>query len=125
MPDTRREHGRVAEDAAAAYLVARGIRVIDRNVRFPHGEIDLVAHEGATWVFVEVKSRRADWGDPATAAVTAAKRRRLGRLAQHYLKWKGLGQARCRFDVIAVTLDREGRIREVRHLPAAFAVEAW
>jgi Holliday junction resolvase-like predicted endonuclease len=47
------------------------------------------------------------------------KQRRLVRLAQHYLKWKHLGQARCRFDVVAVTVAKDG-IRAIRHIPAAF-----
>ncbi len=125
MPDTRRGRGRAAEDAAAAYLTRRGMRVAARNVRFPHGEIDLVCRDGDTWVFVEVKSRRADWGDPASAAVTREKQHRLGRLAAAYLKWKRLGHSRCRFDVVAVTLDRDGAIVDLRHLPDAFAAEAW
>ena len=70
-------------------------------------------------VFVEVKCRRASWGDAPAAAVSWGKQRRLTRLAQHYLKWRRLGGARCRFDVVAVTLgDRDALV--VRHLPAAF-----
>jgi putative endonuclease len=125
MPDVRRGRGEAAEEAAASYLTRRGMRVTERNVRFPHGEIDLVCRDGDTWVFVEVKSRRADWGDPPSAAVTRGKRERLARLAAAYLKWKRLGHARCRFDVVAVTLDARGAIVELRHLPDAFAAEAW
>jgi putative endonuclease len=125
MSDPRRGVGRAGEDAAARFLSARGFQVVARNVRFRAGEIDLVCREGLTWVFVEVKGRRADWGDPAAAAVTPGKRRRLMRLAQTYLKWRQLGEPRCRFDVVAVTLDLHGRAAGIEHLRGAFEVEAW
>ena len=111
--------GRQAEDAAAAYLRRAGLRVIERNVRFREGEIDVVCRDGDRWVFVEVKCRRATWGDAPGAAVSWWKQRRLVRLAQHYVKWRRLGDVRCRFDVVAVTLDERGRA-SVRHIEAAF-----
>jgi len=89
------------------------------NVRFPLGELDLVCRDGGAWVFVEVKCRQARWGDAPAAAVEWRKRRRLVRLAQHYLKWRRLGEVSCRFDVIAVTVRDDGTT-DVRHLPAAF-----
>ena len=62
--------GRQAEDAAAAYLRRAGLRVVERNVRFREGEIDVVCRDGDRWVFVEVKCRRATWGDAPGAAVS-------------------------------------------------------
>jgi putative endonuclease len=74
-------------------------------------------------VFVEVKCRRTTWGDAPAAAVSWHKQRRLTRLAQLYLKWRRLGQVRCRFDVVSVTLDARGAF-DVCHVPGAFdAVE--
>jgi putative endonuclease len=125
MPDPRRGLGQACEDAAARYLAARGFRVVARNVRFRTGEIDLVCRDGPIWVFVEVKGRRPDWGDPAAAAVTPLKRRRLMRLAQTYLKVWGLGETPCRFDVVAVTLGEGGLATGIEHLRGAFEVEAW
>ena len=119
MPDPRQALGRDAEEAAARFLERAGLRVVERNVRLQHGEIDLVCHDGDAWVFVEVKCRRASWGDAPSAAVSWRKQRRLVRLAQHYLKWRRLGDARCRFDVVAVTLEDAGAAR-IRHVPAAF-----
>lgn len=119
MADLRQLLGREAEDAAARFLERAGLRVVERNVRFQHGELDLVCHDGDAWVFVEVKCRRASWGDAPSAAVSWRKQRRLVRLAQHYLKWRRLGDARCRFDVVAVTLEDAGATR-IRHFPAAF-----
>ncbi len=123
--DPRRSVGRRGEEEAVRFLEKSGLVILDRNVRSRLGEIDLVARDGATLVFVEVKARRQREGDPPQAAVTGEKQRRLGRLAQHYLKWKGLGEVRCRFDVVAITLDDQDRVKTVRHLPAAFEVEAW
>jgi putative endonuclease len=119
QPDPRHVLGREAEDGAAAHLQRAGLRVVERNVRFREGEIDLVCRDRDVWVFVEVKCRRAAWGDGPEAAVSWGKQRRLVRLAQHYVKWRGLGDVRCRFDVVAVTLGGDGRA-SVRHIEGAF-----
>jgi putative endonuclease len=64
----RKQTGNKGEDLAADYLVAAGYRIVGRNYRCPFGEIDIVAEEGKTLVFVEVKSRRNDaYGSPQTA----------------------------------------------------------
>jgi putative endonuclease len=119
VTDRRRTLGQEAEEAAARFLEGAGLRVIERNVRFTHGEIDLVCRENGVVVFVEVKCRHARWGDAPAGAVSWHKQRRLTRLAQHYLKWRRLDQVRCRFDVVAVTVHDDGT-RHVRHLRAAF-----
>src|SRR5262249_3934508 len=79
----------------------------------------LVCRDREVWVFVEVKCRQERWGDGPGAAVSWWKRRRLIRLAQHYLKWMHITEAHCRFDLVAVTPRSAGRF-EVRHIPAAF-----
>ena len=117
--DQRRTVGLAAEQAAAEFLAKQGLAVVARNVRLPGGEIDLVCRERGRWVFVEVKCRRAAWGDAPGAAVSWAKRRRIVRLAQHWLKFRGEPDGACRFDVVAVTVDDAGRAH-VRHIPAAF-----
>lgn len=101
------------------FLERAGLRVVERNVRFPHGEIDLVCRDGDVLVFVEVKCRQARWGDGPEAAVSALKQWRLTRLAHHYLKWRRLGEPRCRFDVVAVTANGT-EVVAIRHLRAAF-----
>src|SRR6266571_5745811 len=119
MADPRATLGRQAEDAAARALERAGLTVVERNVRFRAGELDLVVRDGPVWVFVEVKARQARWGDAPGAAVEWRKRRRIVRLAQLYLKSRGLDAVPCRFDVVAVTVGDDGLAR-VRHLPAAF-----
>ncbi len=119
MGDPRQTLGRAAEEAAARFLEQRGIRVVERNVRIGRGEIDLVCRDAGVWVFVEVKSRQARWGDAPSAAVSLDKQRRLARLAEGYLKWRRLREPRCRFDVVAVTVDGQ-RLIDIRHIRSAF-----
>ena len=117
--DPRHALGARAERHAARLLEAAGLRVVERNVRLTGGEIDLVCREHDTWVFVEVKARRPGWDDAPSAAVSWVKQRRLVRLAQRYLKWRGLRDVRCRFDVVEVSDDGLGTVT-IRHLRSAF-----
>jgi putative endonuclease len=94
--------GARGEDVASAALTRRGYRIIERNCRSRWGELDLVAYDGETLVFVEVKARRApQFGDPAYA-VDRRKQARLIRLAERYLSRRRLGEPSCRFDVVLV-----------------------
>lgn len=121
---THRVLGAIGETAAAAWLETRGYTVIARNVRTRYGEIDLVSRRGALVVFVEVKSRTSDrFGHPADAIVLR-KRRRLVQLAAMCLQQLGLQHCAVRFDVIAVHLSVDGRVREVEHIPDAFSADA-
>jgi putative endonuclease len=119
VADTRQTLGRAAEEAAARFLQSSGLTVAERNVRFGEGEIDLVCRDDGVVVFVEVKCRRTGWDTAPAAAVSWHKQRRLTRLAQHYLKWRGLTGVRCRFDVVSVTRDRHGAL-DIRHVRSAF-----
>jgi len=102
---TRSEFGRAGEDAAAALLEAQGYRIVGRNVRLPGGEIDIVARDGATVVFVEVKARANGSYGSAARAVDARKRATLRALACDWLQ-VAAPRARARFDV--VTVDANG-----------------
>ena len=119
MADHRRTLGQAAEAEAARVLERAGLAVIERNVRLPEGEIDLVCRDEGVVVFVEVKCRRAGWDESPAAAVSWHKQRRLTRLAQHYLKWRRLDRVRCRFDVVSVIVDARGAL-DVRHVRSAF-----
>ena len=90
-----------AEDMAAAFLRSRGLTILERNYRCRLGEIDLVAREGATTVFVEVRQRRSSSFGGAAASITAAKRAKLLRAARHYMsRLRTLPQ--CRFDALLI-----------------------
>ncbi len=97
--------GDAAETMASEYLAQKGLRVIARNVRYPDGELDVIATEGATLVFVEVRLRASASHGGALASIDANKRRRVIRAARHYLNaYTRDGQhptPPCRFDVIA------------------------
>ena len=105
------------ERVAASALRRRGMRILRRNYRTRHGEVDLIARDGDVLVFVEVKARRR--GDPAEA-VTPEKQRRLTLAALHFLKRHGLLECRSRFDVVAVLWPDEGGDPAVEHYPDAF-----
>jgi putative endonuclease len=115
--------GAEGERAAAEFLEARGYRILDRNYRTKLGEIDLVAEEGRTLVFVEVKVRLNDrFGGPA-AAITPAKQARIARLAQQYVVSRRLGERPCRFDVVLIW-GGDPRTRRIELLPGAFEAPA-
>ncbi len=94
--------GRYGEDVAARYLVAAGMRVLDRNWRCDIGEIDIVARDGNTLVICEVKTRSGlGYGSPLEG-VTRAKADRQRRLAGRWLTAAGLRVPDVRIDVVAV-----------------------
>jgi len=110
--------GDAGEDLACAHLQARGMKVLARNYRCRSGEIDVVAQDGGTLVFVEVKERRGDSHGSAVEAVTAEKRRRVVRAARVYAATHGLSESPIRFDVLAIDWSAEGP--RVRHDAGAF-----
>jgi putative endonuclease len=94
--------GARAERLAAEFLMSRGLAIVTRNFRTRRGEIDLIARDGATLVFVEVRLRRSQFFGGAAASITRAKCARLTSAAQAYLATLG-HEPPCRFD--AVLLD--------------------
>ena len=92
--------GDEAEARAAAYLESRGYRIVERNFRAKVGELDIVAQDGDTVVFVEVRSRSGTSFGLPQETVVASKRRKLIRAAQVYAQARGL-DCPLRFDVIA------------------------
>lgn len=96
--------GRQGEDLAAGYLERAGYRIIERNYRCLFGEIDLVARDGGTIVFIEVKSRRSDRFGPPQASVGPKKQKKMSQIALHYLEQNQLHACKARFDVVAVSL---------------------
>lgn len=102
MINPRIRLGKSGESIAARHLEKLGYCILERNYRSPRGEIDLVARQGHTIVFVEVKTRRNHrYGNPK-AAVTPAKQRKISMVALHYLKSRNQLQARARFDVVTI-----------------------
>ena len=107
------------ERAAAKYLKQQGYRILARQSRSRIGEIDLIALDGETVVFVEVKTRTTQAAGHPTEAITFAKRRQLTRAALGWLKRNKLLEARSRFDVVAITW-RPGDSPLIEHIQNAF-----
>jgi putative endonuclease len=102
MPHPRQTYGEAGEALAARLLRQKGYRIIEANYRTPLGEIDLIARDGDTLVFVEVKARRSlHFGNPKWA-VTPQKQRKISMVALYYLKTTGQSLAKARFDVVAI-----------------------
>lgn len=115
-----RSLGERGEILAARYLRRLGCRIVGRAVRTRMGEIDLVAVDGRTVVFIEVKTRRSgEQGHPAEA-VDLSKQRRLTRLATAYLKRHDLLDNPARFDIVAITWPEGPGRPEIQHFRNAF-----
>jgi putative endonuclease len=114
--------GKLGERAAKKHLRQHGLKFLAANFRSPRGEIDLVFRDGDCLVFIEVKTRSSEeWGRPA-AAVDRERRGRLTRVALDYLRLLKNPPVKTRFDIVEVLL-LDGSVREIRHLPNAFAME--
>jgi putative endonuclease len=95
---TRQRVGAAAEELAARHLLAQGLRIVERNFRVRGGEIDLIALDGQTLVFVEVRLRTHSGFGGAGASITPHKQQRIILAARHYLQ--AHGECACRFDCI-------------------------
>lgn len=111
--------GRSGEEAAAAYLKKEKFRLVCRGFRFQRGEIDIIAYDKDTLVFVEVKTRRGTEFGPPEESVTPFKQRQIRRLAEAYLMQNNLGDVPCRFDILALSPEGKRGYR-VHHIPDAF-----
>jgi len=99
--------------------VGKGFRILDRNYRCRSDEIDVVAEDRGTIVFVEVRERGSDTHGSAVESVTGAKRRRIVRAARVYAATRGLSESPVRFDVVAIDWGPDGP--RLRHDEGAFA----
>lgn len=109
-----RAEGLQSETLACNYLQSIGYKIIERNFSCALGEIDIIALDGSSIVFAEVKSRMSDKYGIGAEAVTAAKMRKIARTAQFYIQRKGLYGRDARFDVLSIMRD------EITHIPGAF-----
>ena len=93
------------EELACEALVERGYAIVTRRYSTKHGELDIVARDGETLVFVEVKTRRdSSFGDPEES-VTLQKQQRLVWMATDYLVRQNVGEVACRFDVVGINTE--------------------
>ena len=110
--------GKKNEKLAVGFLKRRGYRIIERNFRTRMGEVDIIAADGDTIVFVEVKARRSGWYGHPKFAVTPVKQRHVSSAARAYLQETRYTGARARIDV--VTVQYAGDMPTVEHFQNAF-----
>ena len=125
MSVQRQRIGRAAEDLVAARLEAAGWEIVERNARTRYGELDIIAREGRTLVFVEFKAGRdgSSFGpERPVLAVDRRKQQRVRRLATAWMA-EHRGAIRydaIRFDAIGVTFDQTGQVIDLEHWVGAF-----
>lgn len=112
--------GRSGERIAADFLTGKGLEIVETGFRLFRGEIDIIARDGRTLVFVEVKTRGGDEFGRPEESVTAAKQRQIKKIALGYIVERGLEDTNCRFDVVAVSLDQDSNESNVVHFKDAF-----
>ena len=116
-----KELGKAGEEIAVKFLKEKGFEIIERNYRYGHGEIDIIAKdpEDGFTTFVEVKTRKnLEFGEPEYA-MTKTKQKQVKKMAELYLYDKGIEELDCRFDVIAILLQDENN-PSINHYVNAF-----
>jgi putative endonuclease len=114
----RLELGRLGEDLALKTIRRMGYKCIARNYRCPLGEMDLIARDGDTLVFIEIKTRRGKSLAYVKEAVDGRKKRQLSKVALAYMKENHCADVKSRFDVVAVNLG--GHNEEIEVVKNAF-----
>ena len=119
MGRNKKKFGDRGEDLACEYLSSKGFQIIERNYRYGHGEIDIVAKDSEILVFVEVKSRKnLEFGYPEEA-ITEGKKQQIKRIASAYLYEHEIKDTDCRIDVVAI-LFRGKESPSISHIKNAF-----
>lgn len=121
MPDksSNSSLGGVGESIAVTFLKGQGFKIVQCNFRSVCGEIDIIARDGRTIVFVEVKCRKNHNYGPPQLAVTPFKQRQISKAALVWLSKKKLYDAEARFDVVAIVL-HQNDLPEIEHIRNAF-----
>jgi putative endonuclease len=125
MTVRRQRIGRAAEDLVAECLAASGWEIVERNARTRFGELDIVARDGETLVFVEVKAGRESSAFGPERPVLGVDRRKQQRVRRLATAWMGERReapyyAEIRFDAVGVTFDRTDHAVDVEHIRGAF-----
>ncbi|HON57938.1 MAG TPA: YraN family protein [Smithella sp.] len=96
--------GLIGEELAVSFLKKNGYKILEKNYRCPMGEVDIVARDHQSLVFVEVKTRKSDGFGYPEEAVNTKKQKKISRVALHYLQENNLTDELIRFDVVAVLM---------------------
>ena len=121
MPEKRKRLGELAETLTAEHLRRKGYRILTRNYRCRYGEVDIIALDNRTLVFIEVRAKSAAGFGTPQESVGYRKQARLREVARHYLATEQTKGTLCRFDVVAIQFDPESRkVTEFEHIKNAF-----
>jgi putative endonuclease len=125
MTVARRRTGEIAEEFVARRLAKKGWEIVERNARTRYGELDIVARDGRTLVFIEVKGARENRSfgpEKPILSIDSRKQRRVRRLATTWMSERRdqPSYAEIRFDAVGVTLDRRDRPVDVDYVKGAF-----
>jgi putative endonuclease len=116
----RQQFGNQGENEAARFLEQLGYRILHRQLRSRYGELDLVALDGQTIVFVEVKTRGSTSAGHPTEAITLAKQKKITQSALYFLKRKRWLHQKARFDVISIIWPQGTLPPQIQHYINAF-----
>lgn len=115
----KKELGNRGEDIAAKLLIEKGYKIVKRNYRYGHGEIDIIAEYNNALIFVEVKTRKNLEFGPPELAVTKNKQRQIRKIAEMYLVENEISDIDCRIDVVAILI-KKNLPPEINHIENAF-----
>ena len=117
---TRQQFGNKGEAEAARYLEGLGYKILHWQLRGRYGELDLVALDGETIVFIEVKTRASTAAGHPTESITSAKQGKITRSALAFLKKHRWLNRKARFDVVSIIWPKDGQPPEIQHYINAF-----
>jgi putative endonuclease len=114
----KKDKGKIGEDIAVKFLSRKGYKILKRNYRYGHGEIDIIAMDKDVLIFVEVRVKFSDkFGSPEDS-VTIKKREQLKKIASAFIQMNEVNFSECRFDVIGITF-KDGKFN-INHIENAF-----
>lgn len=117
--------GKKGEDTAEKHLKKHGYKIIEKNYKSHSGEIDIIALDKGTIVFVEVKTRRNDEFGPPELSVNSTKRRKIIKSALNFLSARRIKDTPCRFDIVAITESPDKKDKTINLIKDAFEIERW
>ena len=109
--------GQIGENIAAKYLEGKGLKILTRNYRTRFGEIDIIAVEKGTYIFVEVKTKIGDQFGTPEEMINRSKIAKVLKMASVYLTKESLGNPPCRLDAVAIVLDSDLNLVTLHHYP--------
>ena len=116
--DSNKQKAQEGETLACESIQKQGYTILKRNYHFGHGEIDIIADDHGTTVFIEVKTRSSQWYGAPEYSITFSKQKQLRHIAQGYFFEKQISDMPCRFDVI--TIEYQNNLPVINHIQNAF-----